>query len=187
MDPFLEGYLWPDVHHRIATQIARLLTPRIRPRYVARIEVYVVEDESPEAEVGILYPDVEVLKLKTPGPASPAGGPPLQPEGGLSTLAPPLSIPRMDPVEVRVASVEVRDAARNELVTTIEILSPVNKREPGIKKYRERREKLFQAGVHLLEIDLLRRGVRPLAGNPKLPPSSYLTTLTRAGASTIAV
>jgi hypothetical protein len=185
MDPFLEGYLWPDVHHRLATEIARRLTPRLRPRYVARIEIYVVEDESPEAEIGILYPDVEVVRLKSAAPASPATQGPGQPEPGMGTLAPPLRIARIDPVEVRLAFVEVRDAARNELVTVVEILSPVNKREPRIKKYRERRERLCHAGVHLLEIDLLRRGVRPLAGHPRLPSSSYLITLTRADSSTI--
>lgn len=39
MDPYLEGYLWPDVHHRLATQISDQLMPMSRPRYVARIEI----------------------------------------------------------------------------------------------------------------------------------------------------
>jgi hypothetical protein len=62
MDPYLEGYLWPDVHHRLATQISDQLMPLLRPRYVARIEVQVVTDESPEAEIGIMYPDVEIVR-----------------------------------------------------------------------------------------------------------------------------
>ncbi len=33
MDPYLEGYLWPDVYHRLATQISDQLTPHLRPRY----------------------------------------------------------------------------------------------------------------------------------------------------------
>ncbi len=37
MDPYLEGYLWPDVHHRLATQISDQLMPMLRPRYVARV------------------------------------------------------------------------------------------------------------------------------------------------------
>lgn len=53
MDSYLEGYLWPDVHHRLATEISRRLTPRIKPRYVARLEIYVIEDSTPEAEIGI--------------------------------------------------------------------------------------------------------------------------------------
>ena len=39
MDPYLAGYLWPDVHHRLATQISDQLMPQLRPRYVARIEI----------------------------------------------------------------------------------------------------------------------------------------------------
>ena len=138
MDPYLEGYLWPDVHHRLATEIARRLMPRLRPHYVARLEIYVVEDENPEVEIGIMYPDVEVIV------------------------------------------VEIRDVARNELVTSIEILSPVNKREPGLGKYRQKRQRLQEANVHLLEIDLLRRGQRSLS-HPRLPDAPYLVTLVRAG------
>ena len=67
MDPYLEGYLWPDVHHRLATQISDQLTPRLRPRYVARIELRVVADEGPEAEIGIMYP----VPLRHPDPDVP--------------------------------------------------------------------------------------------------------------------
>ena len=64
MDPYLEGYLWPDVHHRLATQISDQLMPHLRPRYVAHIEIQVVTDESPEAEIGIMYPDVEIVQSR---------------------------------------------------------------------------------------------------------------------------
>src|SRR5262249_55474331 len=37
----------------------------------------------------------------------------------------------------------------------------------------------YHAGVHLLEIDLLRRGVRPVA-HPRVPDTAYLVALTRA-------
>jgi hypothetical protein len=37
---------------------------------------------------------------------------------------------------------------------------------------------LYEAGVHLLEIDLLRRGQRPFT-HPRIPPCHYLITLTR--------
>ena len=36
MDPYLEGYLWPDVHHSLASEISRQLMPRLRPRYIAK-------------------------------------------------------------------------------------------------------------------------------------------------------
>ena len=72
MDPYLEGYLWPDVHHRLATQISDQLMPLLRPRYVARIEIQVVLDETPEADIGIMYPDVEIVRARQSDSALPS-------------------------------------------------------------------------------------------------------------------
>ena len=184
MDPFLEGYLWPDVHNALANKIRQVLAPRLRPRYMVRIEIYVVEDSAPESEIGIMYPDVQVM-LSGPG-RSPALGLP----SSAATLAggtpATLTIPVLDPIEVRVPTVEIRDVASNQLVTCIEILSPVNKREPGLAVYRQKRQRLYHAGVHLLKIDLLRRGTRPLA-HPRVPASAYLIALTRAQSGATAI
>lgn len=183
MDPYLEGYLWPDVHHRLATQISDQLMPLLRPRYVARIEIQVVPDETPEADIGIMYPDVEIVRARLSDREFSA---PSVATGALSAASQPitpaaLSVPFLD-IEVRLATVEIRDTAHNRLVTSIEILSPVNKREPGLSKYRHKRRQLHTAGVHILEIDLLRRGQRPLA-HPRIPRSAYRLTLIRATAA----
>lgn len=45
--------------------------------------------------------------------------------------------------------------------------------------YRQKRQRLYQAGIHLLEVDLLRRGTRPFA-HPRLPDAAYAIALTRA-------
>lgn len=180
MDPYLEGHLWPDVHHRLATEISRALAPRLRPRYVARIEVTIVEDRSPEAEVGIMYPDVEVPRRggsEREGPGLPRS---------TTNLAAPLTLPLLVPVELRIPSVEVRSVQGDELVTAIEIISPVNKREPQAEAYRAKRERLRAGGAHVLELDLLRRGAR-VVSHPKLPPCEYLVTLTRARAGRVEV
>ena len=58
MDPFLEGYVWPDVHNALAVKIRQLIVPLIQPKYFAHLNVYVVEDQHPESDIGILYPDV---------------------------------------------------------------------------------------------------------------------------------
>ncbi len=181
MDPFLEGYLWPDVHRALAGELRRRLVPVLRPRYVARLEVYVVEDESPELEIGIMYPDIEVLASRRR--SEPASTEPRD----LRPIKAPVTIPVLSPVEVQLVSVEIRDTAGNELVASIEIVSPVNKREPGLLRHRKKRERLCRQGVHILEIDLLRRGTRTLASHPQLPDARYLLTLTRAGSSRIEV
>ncbi len=75
---------------------------------------------------------------------------------------------------------ENKISVTNMLVTCIEILSPVNKRIPGWQAYHEKRNELHRAGVHFLEIDLLRRGKRHVQ-NPKLPETDYLFSLWRTG------
>jgi hypothetical protein len=172
MDPYLEGYLWPDVHTALAHKIRQLLAPQIQPHYVARLEISVVEDESFEAEIGVLYPDVEIIKTS---PSSKSTETTVT-EPVVTTAPLTITLP-----QVRLVTVEIRDVAQNQLVTSIEILSPVNKREPNLNRYRQKRERLRQAGVHLLEIDLLRRGNR-IWQYPNLPEVSYIVVLTRAAA-----
>ena len=57
-------------------------------------------------------------------------------------------------------SIEIHDAEERELITAIEIISPANKRGKGRVQYLEKRERMFESGVHLVEIDLLRSGHR---------------------------
>ena len=180
MDPYLEGYLWPDVHNAFSAKIRQLLTPLIRPRYTARLSIYLVEDTIPEGDIGILYPDVEIMRIRHVEDEQESR----QPKPALGTtigVATPatLTIPFALPVDLQLTTVEIRDTADNQLITSIEILSPVNKREPGLHQYRLKRQRLYQAGVHLLELDLLRRGIRPVS-HTAIPDVPYLLTLTRA-------
>ncbi|NOK63217.1 MAG: DUF4058 family protein [Chloroflexi bacterium AL-W] len=179
MDPYLEGYLWPDVHNALAGKVRQLLMPLLRPRYVARLEIYVVEDSAPEGDIGIMYPDIEVILAQptniTPTSLYPLGS---SEEPHMATPA-TVAIPMILPIEVQVVNVEIRDAADHQLVTALEILSPVNKREPELTPYRQKRQRLYQDGVHLVEIDLLRRGTRPVI-HPRIPESSYIVSVTRA-------
>jgi hypothetical protein len=179
MDPYLESHLWPDVHSALASKIRQLLAPVLRPRYAARLGIYVVEDTAPDTEIGIMYPDIEVLMTQTPTADKGA----LRNEDAIAQEGTPavLSVPVVLPIEVAVTNVEIRDTASNRLVACIELLSPVNKREPGISAYRQKRARLYQADVHLIEIDLLRRGARPVA-HPRMPDACYLIALTRARA-----
>ena len=156
MNPWLEGYLWPDVHNRLAIVIAELLAPYIAPKYVARIDIAMYMDDDPESEIGITYPDVELLRRNNNMLQEPAVA-----YGKGLTTEPTAIYPFVLPIEVKVARVEVRDTANNKLVTAIEILSPINKRKPNLINYREKVTELHKKGVHVLEIDLLRRGTRP--------------------------
>jgi len=180
MDPYLEGYLWTDFHNALASKIRGLLAPKIQPKYTARLELHVVADES---EVTIMYPDVEIFKAKQsngyPLPLKPSGGGVAVAEARPTTLTAPVILPL---AQVRLVTVEIHDVAQNLLITSIEILSPVNKREPNLSDYRRKRAHLREAGVHLLELDLLRRGTRVWT-HSQLPPANYYVSLTRAGRS----
>jgi hypothetical protein len=77
--------------------------------------------------------------------------------------------------------IEIRATGTLELVTAIEILSPVNKR-PSHDAYREylrKRQDLLRSSAHLIEIDLLRGGTRPPLEAP-VPAAPYYITLSRA-------
>ncbi len=178
MDPYLEGYLWPDVHHDLASAIRETLAQKIAPKYVARVETYTVEDTEPESEVGITYPDVAILKRHEGIPFVSA-----YPETEVMT-EPDIVVTKS--VTVRIPVIEIRDTARNRLITCIEILSPVNKRKPGWQPYHEKKTDLHLSGVHVLEIDLLRRGKRHVV-NLGIPDHHYLFNLWRAGTSRVQV
>ncbi len=190
MDPYLEGYLWPDVHHALATKIRQQLMPYLRPRYVARLEVAVVQDNDPAAEIGIMYPDVEIIERRQPIKEATveyqAAVDSAEKVESREIPPAPVTLRLLEPVEVRLVTVEIRQAGDNRLITAIEILSPVNKREPNLSRYRQKRQRFRQAGVHLLEIDLLRRGQRPWR-DPRLPAAAYLVTLMRAATGQIEV
>lgn len=162
MDPYLEGDEWTSFHAHLATEIARELTPKLRPKYVALPQRrFDVADEGSVA-IETIYPDVGVAAVD----ASTA-----QPRAQASTAAPCV----LETVlEDRVPHlwVEIRDVAGRTLVTTIEILSPWNKRGQGREEYLEKRRSILRSSSHLVEIDLLRRGRRLPMKDP-LPQACY--------------
>lgn len=78
-------------------------------------------------------------------------------------------------------SLAIFDAVERRLVVAIELLSPSNKRVGGGREeYLERRDNYLNSDVHLIEIDLLRRGTRlPMRG--VLPSVPYFAFLSRSG------
>jgi hypothetical protein len=169
MNPYLEGYLFPDLHSALASRIRALLTPLLRPRYAARLEISTVQDTSLSEELGIVYPDVEVVKtLDSSLPAT------------QTAVFTPATLTLPPPMTLRIPTVEVREVTGNRLVTCIEILSYANKRQLGFEQYQQKRDRLMRAGVNLVEIDLIRRGTRALFDSP-IPKSHYCISVTRAG------
>lgn len=174
MDPFLEGSRWMGIHSQLSAEIARQLTPSLVPKYVALTNERFVF-ESPE-DVAIAsratYPDVGVVPLNRTSD----GGE--RPVTAVASPA-PLMMATVMPESVPHVTVEIRDTARQQLVTAIEVLSPTNKRGDGREEYLAKRQRLLLSTAHLIEIDLLRAGTRIPMQRP-LPSLPYFVFVSRA-------
>lgn len=84
------------------------------------------------------------------------------------------------PEEQRETYVVIRERETREVVTVIETLSPGNKwpGSDGRKEYLKKREELLQSQVHLVELDLVRRGRRLPMISP-MPPGDYYAIVSR--------
>jgi hypothetical protein len=174
MDPYIEAReIWTDFHSNLAPEIQGQLNRVIQPRYVARLNATVTYEAVEIAEARGVRPDLGVWQKRDVPPGT-------IPAGAAITSAPVESRIAQE-LPLRLVTVEVRRVETLELVTAIEILSPVNKR-PGhdaYKEYRRKRRELLRSSVHLLEIDLLRGGERPPLED-SVPEASYYIMLSRA-------
>lgn len=159
MDPYLEHpQLWAGFHHTLITYIRDFLRPLLSPRYIAAVEdrVYL---EGADREI---VPDVWVRRGQAKSRDLPRSSVP-------SSLA---SLEEETPILVRVPALEVHEGyitildrrSRQKVVTVIEVGSPTNKHAgPGRKLYKAKQRELLASDVHLVEIDLLRKGPHVLA------------------------
>jgi Protein of unknown function (DUF4058) len=172
MDPYLEGSLWMSVHAQLASVFVRQLNPQILPRFMAMQTRRFVRERSEEEGImiGENLPDVSVQRQQPAQPGSQA----------LETLVPPLRMTTIMRTPVPHITVVIRDIEHHKLVAAIEILSPTNKRGEGRREYLRRRDRFLGSDVHLVEIDLLRKG-RRVPMEESLPPTPYFVFLSRAG------
>ncbi|HVA89785.1 MAG TPA: DUF4058 family protein [Chloroflexota bacterium] len=170
MDPYLErSDRWGGVHSRLIAVIGEALASRVAPRFFVDSEdyVYILGREDPGRS--FIRPDISVVEA--------AGG------GGLSSararIAAPMLLEMPEWLEIHAPYLKIIDTRDRQVVTTIEVLSPINK-VPGSSGQREflrKREHVLSSTSHWLEIDLLRAGTRP----PAIPPhDGYNAMLHRA-------
>jgi plasmid stabilization system protein ParE len=154
MDPYLEGSTWMNFHGQLCSEIARQLGPKLRPRYLARLterfftEITVATGTTKSSE----FPDIAVVESRPP--SRPNGA------GSLGVAMVPVRVPTEIPESILHFSVEIRDRLERRLVTSIEVLSPTNKRGEGRDEYLAKRRRILHSRSHLVEIDLLRSGRR---------------------------
>jgi len=173
MDPWLEHpSLWGDVHFRLIAALASYLSPLVAPQYYVAVgtHTYVTTQAAPS----LRDPDVGIVEARASGvlQSSP---------GRLSVLlAEPIivEVPLADTVEE--AYLEIREPTSGDVITAIEVLSPLNKRPgAGREKYLRKRLEIFATYTHLVEIDLLRAWPpMPFAGTAQI---NHYRVLVRRG------
>ena len=183
MDPFIEACgLWGDFHSHLIEKIGEKLADVAPQHYLIRTgeRSYVVLVESEGTKSHPFLPDVSVTsrrvrkKTLTKGNAALA-----EPE----EEAEPVTMRAFIQEEHRETFVEIYAASHGQrLVTTIEVLSPSNKRPgtEGWELYQRKRQTLLLGNVNLVEIDLLRGGQRMPMLDP-WPDSPYTLLIARAG------
>jgi len=152
MNPYLEHpELWAGVHLLLIAALTESLAPQLRPKYRVAVEVRMYQTSGEESLlVGI--PDVAVK----PSQSATNETTPNVAVAELSTQPLTVNIPM--PEIVKQGYLEIKEVATGEVVTAIELLSPVNKRSgDGRKAYETKRLRVLGSSTHLIEIDLLRR------------------------------
>lgn len=172
MDPYLEQPdLWPEVHSRLLVAIADSLGPQLRPKYRVAIEKRVYEDIRDDVLIG--RPDATVFEVL----AQPTT--PILSQSRATTIA-PITVELPMPEEIQERYLEIREVNTGIVVTTLELISPSNKRPGrGRQQYEEKRLKILASQTHLVEVDLI-RAFTPLPMFAPEPASPYRILVSRA-------
>ena len=158
MDPYLEQpHIWPGFHNRLITYLADDLSDRVPSEYRLDIEE--------RTEIATVYGTASGMAFAIPDAV-------VSGMSGAVAIAPP--------EEVRVTWLYVQRMPDWKVVTVVEVLSPTNKvAGAGRDNYLRKRGEIFNSGVSLVEIDLLRGGEpMPLEA---VPPASHYRILVCRG------
>ncbi len=158
MDPFLERLsIFPDFHNRFIAYLSEFLKPDLPQPYYAAIgsRAWV---EITERHIG---PDVSVIRDQRSDDRR---------VGSVAVAEPNVTqpivihVPHDERIETLIEICVGRGTDRR-IVTVIEVLSPSNKTvgEHGRSLYLQKQKELLDAKTHLLEIDLLRKGLHSTA------------------------
>jgi len=174
MDPFIESQRWQSFHTQFVTALGQALVPRLRPKYVVDVEQYVYVMDTSGQSPDLLEPDVALASDDVhwtddvPADGSTASAV-LKPEV--------LTLPTPKRHRQHYLTIQTRDT--QQVITVIELLSPWNKsKSGGHKDYLSKRHNVLATMSHLVELDLLRGGVRLPTVEP-LPASDYYAFVCR--------
>ncbi|NJM63826.1 MAG: DUF4058 family protein [Oscillatoriales cyanobacterium RU_3_3] len=156
MDPYLEHPdFWQETHNRLIVAIADTIMPQIRPKYEVAIDKRIYEVTDPNDSNGdsllVGIPDVAIKRQSNNPDVSTRSV-------ATAAMTLPATVKVPTPQKIKQAYLEVREIATKQVVTAIEILSPVNKRlGEGRTTYLKKRQSILGSLTNLVEIDLLRK------------------------------
>ena len=160
MDPYIESCsLWEDFHDSLIAKIKNDMSERLPERYIVRSgeRSYVVLTSSTETDERLRTQADIAIVSPTDSPVT------THPAAVLEKTTAPITMRALVETEFRESFIEIREVHPNrKLVTTIEILSPANKRfnATGWQRYQKKRQAHLEGQANLVEIDLLRGGHR---------------------------
>jgi hypothetical protein len=167
MDPYLEQF-WPDLHARLILYTCDQIEEQLPGNLIARVEERVVLET--EEDPHVVYPDVKITER--PGRGFRGGTAASQ----VSVMEPVIVEYRGEPATETFLTI-LEAGPKQRLITVIEVLSLANKLAgEGQRQYRRKQQELADAGVSLVEIDLLRQGRRVLNVLPSHIPARVRTT-----------
>jgi hypothetical protein len=178
MDPYIEACgLWEGFHYKLISEIERSLAASLPDRYFVEVgeRSYIVLAGIDGKDASPFLPDVTVSSHS--GALEAGGIAVAEPATGADVITMRAFIDehfREHFIEIYEAQPELR------LVTSIEVLSPSNKR-PGTEGwdlYLRKRQALMLRSANLVEIDLLRGGKRFPMADP-WPDSPYYLLVCR--------
>jgi len=175
MDPYIENQEWEDFHTRLNTVMSEFLAPRVEPRYIVRVERRVYVEHPATQETQARWADVALLRSTAAGTA-----PALEPSLSSAATVAPVECLLPMPQERRETYLVIRERESLEVVTVLETLSPWNKQAgaEGREQYLTKRDQILESRSHLIELDLLRGGLRlPVIGG--LPAGDYYAIVSR--------
>ncbi len=161
---------WSDFHATFINYWREAVADALPNNYEVGLgdRVYLIEHEPDSRK--LVFPDLAVTRVD---------GTDWVPSSGAVATLEPVTIPLTILEGPRETYIEIIHRPDRTLVTTLELLSPANKQQPGRTEYLAKRNALLYQQVHLVELDLLRGGHRLPLAKP-LPPGDGYYLVSRA-------
>jgi hypothetical protein len=176
MDPYLEDPLyWGGLHAKLIGALDTALNRLLPDGYFADIDEHVwLQAEDPDDRLLLGRPDNYVTRPDGAGGRRPRNG-------GVAVAEP--TTEAVLPIARRETQkyVKIVGPDRSTVVTVVEILSPSNKASDRAK-YLAKREEYIASRTNLVELDLLRDGMRMPMGRPSSPGGDYYIFVARSAA-----